>query len=126
MPVKPSGIHTSAGMRRETVGAGRSGHAGTAGWRAAPVLMRVASAAAANAPAIGRDRGAMEDYNPRMAVLSRREFGSALIAGVPLAAVMGSIRLSAAQVTVGVSTSSFRDLPRVAGRDNVDDVVRAL
>src|SRR5260221_3881746 len=61
-----------------------------------------------------------------MTVLSRREFGTALIAGVPLAAVMGSIRLSAAQVTAGVSTSSFRELPRVTGRDNVDDVIRAL
>lgn len=68
----------------------------------------------------------MGDYNPRMAVLSRREFGSALIAGVPLAAVMGSIGLAATRVTVGVSTSSFRDLPRVVGRDNVDDVIRAL
>jgi sugar phosphate isomerase/epimerase len=88
--------------------------------------MSAAREAAARAPAIERDRAAMKDYNLRMPVVSRREFGSALIAGVPLAAVMGSIRLSAAQVTVGVSTSSFRDLPRVTGRDNVDDVIRAL
>ena len=45
----------------------------------------------------------------------------------PLAVVVfGSIGLRAAQVVVGVSTSSFRDLPRVTGRDNVDDVIRAL
>jgi sugar phosphate isomerase/epimerase len=61
-----------------------------------------------------------------MRVLSRRDFGRMLAAGVPLAAVIGSIRLSAAQVTIGVSTSSFRDLPRVTGRDNVDEVIRAL
>ena len=61
-----------------------------------------------------------------MPVLSRREFGGALIAGLPLAAVMGSTRLSAAEVAVGVSTTSFRDLPRVTGRDNLDDVIRAL
>jgi sugar phosphate isomerase/epimerase len=62
-----------------------------------------------------------------MTALSRRDFGRAVIAGVPLAAVMGSMRLSAAgPVALGVSTSSFRDLPRVTGRDNVDDVIRAL
>ena len=61
-----------------------------------------------------------------MPQLSRREFGGALIVGLPLATVMGSTRLSAAEVTVGVSTTSFRDLPRVTGRDNLDDVIRAL
>ena len=60
-----------------------------------------------------------------MAVLSRREFGG-LVAGVPLTAVLGSARLFASQMPVGVSTSSFRDLPRVTGRDNLDDVMRAL
>jgi sugar phosphate isomerase/epimerase len=61
-----------------------------------------------------------------MTILSRRDFGRALVAGVPLAAVIGSARLSAAQATIGVRTSSFRDLPRVTGRDNVDEVIRAL
>jgi sugar phosphate isomerase/epimerase len=61
-----------------------------------------------------------------MAVLSRREFGGALIAGLPLAAVMRPLGLSAADLAIGVSTSSFRDLPRVTGRDNLDDVIRAL
>jgi sugar phosphate isomerase/epimerase len=60
-----------------------------------------------------------------MAVLSRRAFGG-VIAGVPLAAAMGSARLFAAELPVGVSTASFRDLPRVTGRDNLDDVMRAL
>lgn len=60
-----------------------------------------------------------------MAVLSRREFGG-VIAGVPLAAAMGSARLFASQLPIGVSTASFRDLPRVAGRDNLDDVIRAV
>jgi hypothetical protein len=61
-----------------------------------------------------------------MAVLSRREFGGVLVAGLPLAAVLGSVRVSAAGVPIGVSTSSFRDLPRVPGRDNLDEVIRAL
>ena len=61
-----------------------------------------------------------------MAVLSRREFGGVLVAGLPLAAVLGSVRVSAAAVAIGVSTSSFRDLPRVPGRDNLDEVIRAL
>ena len=51
----------------------------------------------------------------------------ALIAGLPLAAPSCGRWLSAAsRVTLGVSTSSFRDLPRVTGRDNLDDVIRAL
>jgi len=58
-----------------------------------------------------------------MQQLSRREFGSALAAAVPL---VRSTVLRGAQALVGVSTSSFRDLPRIEGRDNVDDVIRAL
>jgi len=61
-----------------------------------------------------------------MTVLSRREFGRILAAGVPLSAAAGSFRLSPSRVTFGVSTFSFRDLPRVTGRDNVDEVIRAL
>ena len=61
-----------------------------------------------------------------MPVLSRREFGGALIAGLPVAAVLRSTGLSAAELTIGVSTTSFRDLARVTGRDNLDDVIRAL
>ena len=56
----------------------------------------------------------------------RGEFGGVLITGLPCAAAMGSVRLSAADVAIGVSTASFRDLPRVPGRDNLDDVIRAL
>ena len=62
-----------------------------------------------------------------MTELSRREFGKVVVAGVPLAAAVSSFTLAAAgTVTLGVATSSFHDLPRVPGRDNVDDVVRAL
>lgn len=62
-----------------------------------------------------------------MTALSRREFGKVVIAGVPLAAVLAPMRLDAAtRVPLGVSTSSFRDLPRVTGRDNIDDVIRAV
>ncbi len=64
-----------------------------------------------------------EDYNPRMTDVSRRAFGKTILAGLPLAA---SLRAYAAPVRVGVSTFSFRDFPRVTGRDNVDDIVRAL
>ena len=62
-----------------------------------------------------------------MSPLSRREFARVVGAGLPLAAIAGSMRLSASgAVRLGVSTSSFRDLPRVQGRDNVDDVIRGL
>jgi hypothetical protein len=62
-----------------------------------------------------------------MTPLSRREFGRVISTGVPLAAIAGSMRLAATgTVRLGVSTSSFRDLPRVPGRDNVDDVIGAL
>jgi sugar phosphate isomerase/epimerase len=61
-----------------------------------------------------------------MAVISRREFGGVLIAGLPLAAGLGSATMSAADVPIWVSTSSFRDLPRVPGRDNLEQVIRSL
>ena len=63
-----------------------------------------------------------------MRSLSRREFGKIVIAGAPLAMSARPATLAAAgrRVTLGVSTSSFHDLPRVTGRDNVDDIVRAL
>jgi hypothetical protein len=60
-----------------------------------------------------------------MAVLSRREFGGVLIAGLPFAIAMRP-ELVGGETVVGVSTSSFRDLPRVPGRDNLDEVIRAL
>jgi sugar phosphate isomerase/epimerase len=61
-----------------------------------------------------------------MAVLSRREFGGVVIAGLPFAAIMRSAARFAGDVPIWVSTSSFRDLPRVPGRDNLDEVIRAL
>jgi hypothetical protein len=62
-----------------------------------------------------------------MTPLSRREFGKVVVVGLPLSAVLGSIRLAAlTDVVLGVSTSSLRELPRVTGRDNVDDVIKSL
>jgi hypothetical protein len=62
-----------------------------------------------------------------MTVFSRREFGKVVFAGVPLSAAISSVRLrSAGALAVGVRTSSFRDLPRVTGLDNVDAVIGAL
>ncbi|MCC7009631.1 MAG: hypothetical protein IT184_12525 [Acidobacteria bacterium] len=61
-----------------------------------------------------------------MTACSRREFGKVVLAGIPLA-VTSARRLGAAGgVVFGATTSSFRDLPRVTGRDNVEDVIRAL
>src|SRR5215467_16394949 len=60
-----------------------------------------------------------------MSTLSRREFVAAA-AGVPLAAVAGSIRLRATDVPIGVTTASFRSLPRVEGRGNLEDIIRAV
>jgi sugar phosphate isomerase/epimerase len=62
-----------------------------------------------------------------MTAFSRREFGRIFIAGAPFAAIAGSARtLALAPVELGVSTLSFSDLPRVEGRENVDEVIRAL
>jgi sugar phosphate isomerase/epimerase len=61
-----------------------------------------------------------------MADISRREF-SKVVAAAPVAALMAPVVLrAAAPVRLGVRTSSFSDLPRVTGRDSVDDVLRAL
>jgi hypothetical protein len=62
-----------------------------------------------------------------MTVLSRREFGRVVAAGIPLAGLAASTRtLALSPLAVGVSTLSFRDLPRVEGSDSVDAVIRAL
>jgi sugar phosphate isomerase/epimerase len=62
-----------------------------------------------------------------MAAYSRREFGKALVVGVSIGGVVCARRVAAArQVVLGVTTSSFRDLPRVTGRDNVEDILRAV
>src|SRR5947208_15936502 len=56
-------------------------------------------------------------------MISRRDFGKAALAGVPLAAAIGA---PAPAVRLGVSTYSDRDLVRTPGRDNVDDIVAAV
>jgi hypothetical protein len=62
-----------------------------------------------------------------MTLLSRREFGRVVSAGVPLATILSSAQLDAiGTVRLGVSTSSFRDFPRVTDRDNMDEVIAAL
>ena len=58
-----------------------------------------------------------------MAVLSRRDFGWALV-GVPAVSVLGAIRPDM-PLAIGVTTSSFSDLPRVPGRGNADAVMQA-
>lgn len=61
-----------------------------------------------------------------MTWISRREFGI-IVGALPIGAVVQATRLAAsASLTLGVSTTSFRELPRVEGRDNIDDVIRAL
>jgi hypothetical protein len=54
-------------------------------------------------------------------MVSRRDFGKLALAGIPLAATW-----SAAGVQIGVATYSFRDLLRTPGKDNVDDIIKAL
>lgn len=59
--------------------------------------------------------------------ISRREFARMVGAGVPLASILGPTWLGATgMVRLGVTTSSYRDFPRVPGRDNMDDLVAAL
>src|SRR3982750_4727442 len=115
-------MHTSAGIVDVTSGRGLAAHE-LAGVPAAGAGKAARTSAAANRapPNMSDRRRTGEDYNPRMTAVSRRAFGKAILAGVPLAAVL---RTSAAQAPVGVSTFSFRDFPRVPGRDNVEEVVR--
>jgi hypothetical protein len=61
-----------------------------------------------------------------MSGISRREFGTLVIAGVPLTALGTTPLRALGGLTLGVTTSSFRDLPRVTGQDNVDDVIGAV
>ncbi|MEO8481721.1 MAG: hypothetical protein ABI634_05885 [Acidobacteriota bacterium] len=61
-----------------------------------------------------------------MNAVSRREFGRVVLASIPAAAVFGpSAALARGRVTVGVSAASFRDLARVTGSDNVDEIILA-
>jgi sugar phosphate isomerase/epimerase len=60
-------------------------------------------------------------------MVSRREFGKAALAGLPLGAAWRATANPAANGgRLGVATYSYRDLPRTPGRDNVDDVIKAL
>jgi sugar phosphate isomerase/epimerase len=58
--------------------------------------------------------------------ISRREFGTIVIAGTPLFAARTTRLHASGGLTLGVTMSSFRELPRVTGEGNVDDVIRAL
>jgi sugar phosphate isomerase/epimerase len=55
-------------------------------------------------------------------MLTRRDFARVALAGSALA---GRIRAGAA-VRFGAATESFHELPRVPGRDNVDEIIAAL
>jgi hypothetical protein len=62
-----------------------------------------------------------------MTDISRRDFGTIVLAGLPVAAASLPARIVAAgQLALGVTTSSFNGLPRVTGAHNVDEVMRAL
>src|SRR5215216_837571 len=106
MPGKPSGMHTSSGISEEIRGIGFVGHgAASGGGAAAPVPTSRTRATAPTAPAIEVDRVAVMGriIMRLMAVptfakaaagrLSRREFGGALMAGLPLAALIRPVGL---------------------------------
>ncbi|HXJ37828.1 MAG TPA: TIM barrel protein [Bryobacteraceae bacterium] len=57
---------------------------------------------------------------------TRRDFGKAVLMGLPLAAHAARINSTVAGVGLGTITYSFRDLPRTPGKDNVDDLIKAL
>jgi sugar phosphate isomerase/epimerase len=56
-------------------------------------------------------------------MISRRNFGKLALAGAPLS-MWG--RPAEGAVRLGLSTNSYRDLLRTPGRDNVDDIVKAV
>lgn len=57
---------------------------------------------------------------------SRRQFGRALFAGIPVSLVAAAINSTVKGVRLGVCTYSFRDFPRTPGTDNVDAIIQAL
>lgn len=60
-------------------------------------------------------------------MVSRRDFGKMALAGLPLSAACRAAASSVVNgVELGVATYSFRDLVRTPGRDNVDDLIKAL
>ena len=61
-------------------------------------------------------------------MLTRRQFGRAVAAGLALPALSGRTLIARpiAGVRVGVQTYSFRELPRPAGGDAVDVVIQAM
>jgi sugar phosphate isomerase/epimerase len=60
-------------------------------------------------------------------MVSRRDFGKLALAGLPLTtAPRAAAGPTASGVRLGVATYSLRDLARAPGRDNVDDVIKAL
>ena len=59
-------------------------------------------------------------------MMTRRELGKAALAGIPLSAAWQAHADASQGVRLGVATYSFREMLRTPGRDNVDDVIRAL
>src|SRR5947209_842952 len=57
-------------------------------------------------------------------MLSRRDFGKSALAGIAVSAAWGDPVVNG--VRVGVDTYSFRELLRTPGRDNVDDIIKAV
>jgi len=60
---------------------------------------------------------------------SRRDFGKLALASLPLctgSAFGARIDSTVSGVRLGTITYSFRDLPRTPGKDNIDDLIRAL
>jgi sugar phosphate isomerase/epimerase len=62
-------------------------------------------------------------YNDAVALFSRRELVKLAATAVPL---MSGRVFAAAAPRVGVATESFHELPRIPGKDNVDDLIAAL
>jgi sugar phosphate isomerase/epimerase len=57
-------------------------------------------------------------------MISRRDFGKAALAGIPLSAA--GTADAAQDIRLGLATTSYRDLVRTPGRDNVADIVKAV
>jgi len=56
-------------------------------------------------------------------MISRRDFGKTALAGIPLSV---GVAYAAPDVRLGLATTSYRDLLRTPGRDNVADIVKAV
>jgi hypothetical protein len=57
---------------------------------------------------------------------TRRDLGRFALGGVALKTALGAAIDSPGSVQLGATTWSLRDMPRIPGKDNIDDLIKPL